>query len=65
VENRVFDHASIPATVAKFFAVDSQPRSPRESNAEIFVEPKSSPVDPNRNLLSLGTMRTDCPEFDT
>ena len=65
VENRVFDHASIPATVAKFFAVDNQPRSPREANAEIFVEPKSAAVDPNRNLLSLGTMRTDCPEFDT
>src|SRR3984957_14665300 len=30
VVNRVFDHASIPATVTKFFLGDYAPRSPRE-----------------------------------
>lgn len=64
VVNRVFDHASIPATVTKFFLGDYSPRSPRETSADIFVEPKSGAVDPERNLLSLTTMRTDCPDFD-
>ncbi len=63
VVNRVFDHASIPATITKFFLGDASPRSPREINADIFIEPKGQPIDPNRNLLSLDTMRTDCPEF--
>jgi phospholipase C len=64
VENRVFDHASIPATVTKFFLGDYSPRSPRETAAEVFIEPNQGPVDPARNLLSLDTMRTDCPDFD-
>lgn len=64
VVNRVFDHASIPATVQKFFVGDDPQRSPREINADVFIEPKSSPVDPQRNLLSLSTIRDDCPEFD-
>ena len=64
VVDRVFDHASIPATVTKFFLGDYSPRSPRESNADVFIEPKGPAPDPNRNLLSLGTMRTDCPDFD-
>ena len=63
VENRVFDHASIPATVTKFFMGDASPRSPRETSAEVFIEPKGAPVDPKRNLLSLGVMRKDCPNF--
>jgi len=63
VADRVFDHASIPATVSKFFQVDDVPRSPREENADVFIEPKADPVDPQRNLLSLDVMRTDCPEF--
>lgn len=63
VVNRVFDHASIPATISKFFQVDDMPRSPREINADVFIEPKADPVDPQRNLLSLDTMRNDCPEF--
>lgn len=63
VVDRVFDHASIPATVTKFFIGDYTPRSPRETSADIFIEPKVQPVDPNRNLLSLAAMRTDCPDF--
>ncbi len=63
VVDRVFDHASIPATVAKFFQVDASPISPREKNANVFIEPNVQPVDPERNLLSRATMRTDCPEF--
>ena len=64
VVDRVFDHASIPATVTKFFLGDYSPRSPREINADVFIEPQSPSVDPARNLLSLSTMRTDCPEFE-
>jgi phospholipase C len=62
--DRVFDHASIPATVTKFFLGDSSPRSPRETSADIFIEPQGAAVDPARNVLSLDTMRTDCPDFD-
>jgi phospholipase C len=57
VVNRVFDHASIPATITKFFMGDYSPRSPRETSANIFI-------DPANNLLTLDTMRTDCPDFD-
>ena len=64
VVNRVFDHASIPATITKFFLGDYSPRSPRETNADVFIEPNSGAVDPARNLLSLDVMRTDCPDFD-
>jgi phospholipase C len=64
VIDRVFDHASIPATVTRFFIGDYAPRSPRETNADIFIEPNGQPADPARNLLSLTAMRTDCPDFD-
>jgi phospholipase C len=64
VVDRVFDHASIPATVTKFFLGDYSPRSPRETSADVFIEPQGQNVDPARNLLSLDTMRTDCPDFD-
>jgi len=64
VVDRVFDHASIPGTVTKFFLGDYLPRSPREINADVFIEPNVAPVDPNRNLLSLAAMRNDCPDFD-
>jgi phospholipase C len=63
VVDRVFDHASIPATVTKFFLGDYSARSPREIDADVFIEPNLAPVDPQRNLLSLDTMRADCPEF--
>src|SRR5581483_7857162 len=64
VVNRVFDHASIPATITKFFLGDAWPRSPREISADVFIEPKSANVDPARNLLSLAAMRADCPDFN-
>lgn len=62
--SRVFDHASIPATVTKWFLGDYSPRSPRETSADVFIEPNVVPVDPARNLLSLDKMRTDCPDFE-
>jgi phospholipase C len=49
---RVFEHASIPATVTKHFSLDSA-RSPREQAAETFLD-----------LLSLSTMRTDDISFE-
>jgi phospholipase C len=64
VVDRTFDHASIPATITKLFLGDYSPRSPRETSADVFIEPKTPPVDTARNLLSLDTMRTDCPDFD-
>ena len=64
VVNRTFDHASIPATVTKFFLGDYSPRSPRETSADVFIEPNVAPVDPARNLLLLESIRTDCPDFD-
>jgi len=65
VVDRVFDHASIPATITRFFLGDYSPRSPRETSADIFLEPKGAASDPARNLLSLDVMRTDCPDFDS
>lgn len=64
VVNRVFDHASIPATVTKYFLGNDPARSPREISADVFIEPNVQPVDSQRNLLSLAAMRADCPEFD-
>jgi len=64
VVNRIFDHASIPGTITKLFLEDYSPRSPRETTADVFIEPNVGTVDPARNLLSLDTMRTDCPDFD-
>jgi len=64
VVDRVFDHASIPATITKFFIGDYSPRSPREVSADVFIEPATDPVDPQRNLLSRTTARTDCPDFN-
>jgi phospholipase C len=64
VVSRVFDHASIPATVTRWFLGEYSPRSPRETSADVFIEPNVAPVDPARNLLSLDSMRTDCPDFE-
>jgi phospholipase C len=52
VDGRVFEHASIPATVTKHFLGDYDKRSPREKAAETFLD-----------LITLDTMRTDCPDF--
>jgi phospholipase C len=63
IVDRVFDHASIPATISKFFLGGYPDASPRELNAEIFIEPNNGQVDETRNLLSLDVMRNDCPDF--
>ncbi len=49
---RVFEHASIPATITKLFIGDYDGRSPREKQAETFLD-----------LLTLATARTDTPDF--
>ena len=64
VSDRVFEHASIPATVTEFFVGDYDQRSPREKATERFIERTGKPVDANRNLLTLDVMRDDCPDFD-
>jgi len=53
IDGRTFEHASIPATVTKFFLGDYDQRSPREKKADTFLD-----------LLTLDTMRTDAPEFE-
>ena len=63
VVNRVFDHASIPATISKFFLGGSPDVSPRESNADVFIEPNNGQGNLANNLLSLDVMRNDCPSF--
>jgi phospholipase C len=63
VLNRVFDHASIPATISKFFLRGSPDVSPRESNADVFIEPNNGQGNLANNLLSLDVMRNDCPSF--
>jgi len=52
---RVFEHASIPATASKWLIpnFNNNERSPREAAAETFLD-----------LLSLPVMRPDCPEFE-
>jgi phospholipase C len=52
VDGRTFEHASIPATVTKFFLGDYTQRTLREAAADTFLD-----------LLTLDTMRTDCPDF--
>lgn len=52
VDGRIFEHASIPATVTKQFLGVFDQRSPREKAAETFLD-----------LLSAPAMRTDTPEF--
>ena len=52
VSDRVFEHASIPATITEFFLGRYDERSPREVAASTFLD-----------LLSLDQMREDCPEF--
>lgn len=50
--DRVFEHASIPATATTFFLGGYDDRSPREKAAQTFLD-----------LLNLNDMRTDAPEF--
>ncbi len=50
---RVFEHASIPATVTNYFLGDYTPRTPRERGAQTFLD-----------LLSLPSVRTDTTIFN-
>lgn len=52
VGGRIFEHASIPATVTEFFLGPYDARSPREKDAETFLD-----------LLSLPEVRTHTPIF--
>ena len=52
VGGRIFEHASIPATVTKFFLGSYAQRTAREAAADTFVD-----------LVSLDVMRQDCPDF--
>ena len=52
VNGRIFEHASIPATVTDWQIGLFNDRSPREKNSETFLDLLTSPV-----------MRNDCPEF--
>jgi phospholipase C len=63
VTDRVFDHASIPATISKFFLGGYPDASPREANADVFIEPNNGQGNMANNLLSLDVMRNDCPDF--
>ena len=63
VTDRVFDHASIPATITKFFLGSYPHVALRETNAGIFIEPNNGQGNPANNLLSLDMMRNDCPDF--
>ena len=52
VDNRVFEHASIPATVTDYFIGNYTDRTVREKGAQKFLD-----------LLTLNSMRTDVPDF--
>jgi phospholipase C len=51
--DRIFEHASIPATATTLFLRNYDDRSPREKAAATFLD-----------LLTLDEMRTNAPEFD-
>jgi phospholipase C len=51
-KDRIFEHASIPATVTEHFIGPFDARSPREKSASTFLD-----------LLSAPTMRADTPRF--
>ena len=52
VSGRVFEHASIPGTVTKFFLGSYAQRTLREAAADTFLD-----------LVSLDVAREDCPDF--
>ncbi len=54
VNGRVFEHASIPGTITDFFLGGYPNRSPREDNAERFLDLLSNTMRPD----------ADCPVFD-
>jgi len=55
ITDRVFEHASIPATITawKLAGFPDNQRSPREKVADTFLD-----------LITLDQMRNDCPEFE-
>jgi phospholipase C len=53
IDGRIFEHASIPATVTEHFLGTYDQRSPREKAAETFLD-----------LLTSPALRDDCPVFD-
>jgi phospholipase C len=53
VDGRIFEHASIPATLTSFFLGAYDDRSPREKAAETFLD-----------LLTAPGMRANTPEFE-
>jgi hypothetical protein len=53
-KGRIFEHASIPNTIMKFFDLPEQPRTAREKAADTFLDFFSD------NLRPL----SDCPVFD-
>lgn len=63
VDSRTFDHASIPATVTRFFLGSYPHVAQRETDADVFIEPRDGSGNMANNLLSLDVMRTDCPDF--
>ena len=63
VNDREFNHASIPATITKFFLGSYPHLSNREANASVFIEPKEGSGNMANNLLVLDDMRDDCPTF--
>jgi phospholipase C len=63
IVGRTFDHASIPATITKFFLGSYPHVSLREQNADVFIEPNDGTGNMANNLLSLDVMRNDCPDF--
>lgn len=63
VVNRTFDHASIPATITKFFQLNYPDAGPREKAADVFIESNDGSGNMANNLLSLDVKRADCPDF--
>jgi phospholipase C len=55
IDNRVFDHASIPATVTKHFIGDFAERSPRELAAQTFVDVLTLPA-PRHDAIGFQVM---------
>ena len=53
VNKRVFDHASIPATVTKFFQLDAENRSAREKAADTFLDLLSDQMRPDNDCKKL------------
>jgi phospholipase C len=50
---RIFEHASIPATVTKFFLGDYDNRSPREKTADTFLDLLSDTMRPDGDCVKL------------